>query len=55
MAIYTIIPHSEGDGFDVALIGDNGVRQTMLGFATEADAESWIECDRRLGVGVGDD
>jgi hypothetical protein len=46
MATYTIIPHSGGHSFDVALIADNGARQTLLGFATEADATAWIESDR---------
>jgi hypothetical protein len=49
MATYTIIPRTGGDGFDIGLIGENGARQTMLGFATETDAEAWIESDRRLG------
>jgi len=35
-------------------VTSNGVRQTMLGFDTEADALAWIEADRareRIYVG----
>lgn len=44
MTTYTIVPHG-GDStrFDIAIVGTNGTRQTMLGFETEADAEAWIE------------
>jgi hypothetical protein len=48
MATYTIIPRPGGDGFDIALIGDNGARQTMLGFASEADAKAWVEANMRM-------
>ena len=47
MATYTVIPRADQAGFDIAVISDNGVRQTMLGFKTEADAELWIEDDKK--------
>ena len=48
MARYTIVPRTSPPGFDVAVEGANGARQSMLGFATEADAQAWITQDQRL-------
>lgn len=48
MATYTIIPHPDQSGFDIAIVGSDGTRQTMLGFKTEADAKDWIAQDERL-------
>jgi len=48
MATYTIIPHAGFTSFDVAVIGANGAKQTMLGFQTEEDAEAWIVIDQAL-------
>jgi hypothetical protein len=48
MATYTVTRAEKGrDGFDVQIVGDDGVRQTMLGFTTEAEAEAWIIDDTR--------
>jgi hypothetical protein len=33
--------------FQVAIVGDDGARQTLLGFPTQTDAEAWIGRDRR--------
>jgi hypothetical protein len=49
MATYKIIPRSDGDGFDVEVIGADGVHNTMLGFKTEADAQEWIAQDQLRG------
>jgi hypothetical protein len=49
MATYKIIPRSDGDGFDVEVIGADGVHNTMLGFKTEADAQEWIAQDQSRG------
>jgi hypothetical protein len=48
MTTYTIIPNGDGTGFNISIAGSNGARQTMLGFASEAEAEAWITQDRRL-------
>jgi hypothetical protein len=32
MTTYTIIPKVEQTGFDVAIVGNDGARQTLLGF-----------------------
>ena len=53
MATYTIIPQPAERGFNIEIIGANGTRQTLLGFATEADAEAWIAADRAPGCGMG--
>jgi hypothetical protein len=45
MAAYTLIPNAS-QTFHVAIVGNDGVRQTLLGFASEADAEAWIARDR---------
>jgi hypothetical protein len=50
MTQYIIVPNGDGSGFNIAVSGANGTRQTMLGFSTEAEAEAWIVQDRRLGV-----
>ena len=48
MPTYTIVPNPDGSsGFVVDIISPTGVRTTMLGFATEADAEEWIASDRK--------
>jgi len=46
MATYLIAPGAE-HGFDIKIVGDNGARQTMLGFPTRQAAEAWIADDRR--------
>lgn len=43
---YTILAHPDGVGFDVHVLGHDGASQTMLNFATQADAEAWIATDR---------
>jgi hypothetical protein len=48
MTQYTIVPAGDGPGFNVAVSGSDGARHTMLGFATEAEAEAWIALDKRL-------
>jgi hypothetical protein len=48
MTTYTIVPNGDGTGFNISIAGSNGARQTMLGFASEAEAEAWIIQDRRL-------
>lgn len=56
MATYTIIPRV--DLLDVAVVSRNGARQTVLGFASKADAEAWIDEDMRLNSvseGLGPD
>ena len=47
MATYTISPGTERDSFDVAIVGNDGTRQTMLGFKTYAAAEGWVAEDKR--------
>lgn len=47
MATYTIVHSIGDDGFDVAVVGSDGVRQTLLNFPTEADAEAWIVQDEK--------
>lgn len=48
MTIYTIIPSEDGSSYNIGIAGSNGARQTMLGFASEAEAEAWISQDKRL-------
>ena len=45
---YTVRPADDGVGFNVSVVGENGARNTLLGFATEKAAETWITRDRRL-------
>jgi hypothetical protein len=46
MATYTVIPQAD-QTFRIAIVGDDGARQTLLGFETQANAEAWIARDRR--------
>ena len=46
MATYTLIPNA-GQTFHVAIVGNNGARQTVLGFETDTEAEAWIAWDRQ--------
>jgi hypothetical protein len=48
MTTYTILPHGDGSSFNISVVGSNGARQTMLGFASEAEAQAWIDRDKRL-------
>jgi hypothetical protein len=45
MTTYTIIPKVDHTGFHVAIVCTDGVRQTILGFQTQADAEAWVSRD----------
>jgi hypothetical protein len=45
MPTYTVTPHAD-QTFHVAIVGNDGARQTILGFPTEADAAAWIAWDR---------
>lgn len=46
MTVYSVEPHGDGS-FDIKIISGNGARQTMLGFASAAEAEVWIEHNKR--------
>ena len=46
MPTYTVIPQAN-QTFQVAIVGDDGARQTLLGFETQAEVEAWIARDRR--------
>jgi hypothetical protein len=50
MTTYTITARAAHDGYDIAIVGSDGARQTLLGFRTEAEAEAWIEQDKRLNT-----
>jgi hypothetical protein len=50
MPAYVISVRTER-GFDVKIVGDNGSRQTMLGFPTREAAEAWIVEDQRRSQG----
>ncbi|HEY1413429.1 MAG TPA: hypothetical protein VGF36_14885 [Rhodopila sp.] len=52
MTTYTIIPNGDGTGFNIGIAGNDGARQTMLGFTSEAEAEAWIDQDKRLSNGT---
>ena len=45
---YNIGTRADGAGFDVHIVTTNGTRQTILGFATESEAQLWIAQDQRL-------
>jgi hypothetical protein len=45
---YQIATRADGTGFDVHIVTSGGVRQTVLGFVTEPEAQAWIAQDQRL-------
>ena len=50
MTTHNILPRSDGAGFNAEVLGANSVRQTMLGFAIETDAETvdrWEQAEKR--------
>jgi hypothetical protein len=47
MATYSVTAHNDPVTFSVGIVGDDGARQTMLGFVSQADAEAWIAQDQR--------
>jgi hypothetical protein len=47
MATYVVMPRQRQSGFKIEIVGDDGVRNTILGLASEAEAEAWIIEDRR--------
>jgi hypothetical protein len=47
MAQYIIRSTGEPAAFSVECIGDNSVRQTILGFLTQDEASAWIEADQK--------
>ena len=44
MTAYKVVPDTDS-GFVIEVVSD-GVRHTMLGFITEADAFAWVEADQ---------
>jgi hypothetical protein len=48
MSTYRIVRSIGDDGFDVAIVEDDGVRRTIPNFRTEADAAAWIAQDETL-------
>jgi hypothetical protein len=51
MIKYTVIPSGDKT-FHVKIDGSDGNRQTILGFASESDAEAWIANDKWLTEGT---
>jgi hypothetical protein len=51
MITYTVIASADKTGFHVKIDGSEGNHQTILGFATESDADAWIANDKRQSEG----
>lgn len=47
MSSYTILPRRQMIGFKVEIVGDDGTRNTILGFDDAAGAASWVEANER--------
>jgi hypothetical protein len=45
---YAVAPDMTGRKFHVTIASSSGARQTILGFASEAEANSWIIQDTLL-------
>jgi hypothetical protein len=50
MASYAITVRDDQASFDVEIVAHDGVRQTVIGFKTQADAEAWMVRDARLNT-----
>jgi hypothetical protein len=48
MATYDIAPRQSQAGYKVTIIDKDGVRHTVLGFETKAEAENWIAADQDI-------
>jgi hypothetical protein len=48
MSNYTVLPRRRQPGYKVEVQGDDGTRHTLLGFTTEAEAQAWVETDKKL-------
>jgi hypothetical protein len=53
MTSYKILPNPDGTNFNVEVVSLNGAHQTILAFATEADAEAWIASDKARDEDAG--
>ena len=48
MTTYIIEPDKNGNGFNIVIDNSNGARNTMLGFKTIEEAETWIAKDKSV-------
>jgi hypothetical protein len=48
MATYTIVPRQSQAGYKVDVVDSDGVRHSMLGFDTEAEAQAWVDADEEV-------
>jgi hypothetical protein len=46
MTIYTVSPSPSGEEFQVHARGSDGIRQIMLNFKNETEANAWIASDK---------
>jgi hypothetical protein len=48
MTTYTIKESRSQSGYDIDIVGSNGVRQSVLGFDSRELADAWIRQDQAL-------
>jgi hypothetical protein len=48
MNTYTVTAKTGESGFNVTIAGDDGIRQTTLGFASKSAADAWIVRAKRM-------
>jgi hypothetical protein len=48
MSKYTVLPRRRQMGYKLEIVTDEGSRHTILGFQSEAEAEAWVDRDRKL-------
>ena len=48
MTRYKTVLGQLGQGYRVEIVGNDGVRQTVLGFSSENEAADWIVADQKL-------
>jgi hypothetical protein len=48
MNTYTVTAKTDQSGFNVAIAGDDGIRQTTLGFVSKTAADDWIARAKRM-------
>ena len=52
MTTYTVTAQSNPTRFSVEIVGNDGARQTMLGFTSQKAAEAWVAESKRHEISM---
>jgi hypothetical protein len=48
MSTYIVVRQRDQPAYRIDIVEDNGNRRSVLGFTTCAEAEAWIQADKKL-------